>query len=111
VLNEKRLFFSSLSAGLGKVEKGPLSLNEIRQLYAYYGEEISKLSRNLLAEEQDERRLDLEIDRTQRKLRKLQSAANKSQKKIFVNVTVSAATKAKFVIRYVIGRSELDAIL
>lgn len=102
VLNEKRLFFSNLSAGLGKMEKGPLSLNEIRQLYAYYGEEISKLSESLLAGERDERRLDLEIDRTQRELKKLQSAANKSQKKVFVNVKVSAATKAEFVIRYVI---------
>src|SRR5271165_2412249 len=53
VCEEKREFFRNLSAGLGKVDKESVNLDDIRKLYTFYGEEISNLSGNILSIERD----------------------------------------------------------
>jgi uncharacterized protein (TIGR02231 family) len=105
VCMEKRQFFRNLSAGLGKGNKEPVALDDIRKLYTFYGEEISSLSENILSVERNETKLDPEIDRARRELDALRSAAQKSQRTLLVSVTAGAAAKAAFTLRYVIGNA------
>jgi uncharacterized protein (TIGR02231 family) len=102
VLNERRLFFTNLSASIGKGEKGAPGLDEIRQLYSYYGDELGKISESILAVEQNERKLDPQIDRVRRELEGLQGAAKKVQKKVLLSVKAIEAAKAEFIIRYLV---------
>jgi prefoldin subunit 5 len=68
VCEEKRQFFRNLSAGLGKGEKEPMNLDDIRKLYTFYGDEVASLSENILSIERSETKLDPEIDRVKREL-------------------------------------------
>jgi uncharacterized protein (TIGR02231 family) len=102
VLTEKRTFFNNLSAGLGRSDKGPMALDDVRALFVYYGEEVTKISEALLALELSERNLNPEFERLKRELESLQSAASKGQKRVLVSVKAAAASKAGFAIRYVV---------
>ena len=105
VCAEKRQFFRNLSAGLGKGDKEPITLDDIRKLYTFYGEEVSNLSENILSIERNETKLDPEIERVRRELDTLRNAAQKSQRTLLVSVTAGAAAKAAFTLRYVIGNA------
>jgi uncharacterized protein (TIGR02231 family) len=105
VCAEKRQFLRNLSAGLGKEDKEPINLDDIRKLYAFYGDEISNLSENILSVERSETKLDPDIDRVRRELDSLRNAAPKSQRTVLVSVTAGAATKGQFTLRYVIGNA------
>ena len=58
VCEEKQEFFRNLSAGLGKVDKEPINLDDIRKLYTFYSEEISNLSGNILSIERSETKIE-----------------------------------------------------
>ncbi len=105
VCREKRQFFQNLSAGLGKGDKEPLNLDDIRKLYTFYGEEISNLSENILSIERSEAKLDPEIDRVKRELDALRNPAQKSQRTLLVSVKAGAVAKGEFTISYVIGNA------
>jgi uncharacterized protein (TIGR02231 family) len=105
LLNEKRLFFSSLSTGVGRGDKGTITVDEIREMYGYFGDEATKLSESIVGVEQNERKLDPEIDRVRRELEGLQSAANKSQKRILLSVKAAAQGEAQFLVRYVVPQA------
>jgi uncharacterized protein (TIGR02231 family) len=105
VCEEKRAFFRNLSAGLGKGDKEPINLDDIRKLYTFYGEEISNLSGNILSIERSETKLDPEIDRVKRELDALRNAAQKSQRTLLVSVKAGAAARGEFTLRYVIGNA------
>jgi uncharacterized protein (TIGR02231 family) len=105
VCEEKRAFFRSLSAGLGKGDKETRSLDEIRNLYAFYGEEISNLSENILSIERGEMKLDSEIDRLNRELDGLRNATHKSQRTLVVSVKAGVAAKGEFTLSYVVGNA------
>ena len=103
VCNEKREFFRNLSVGLGKGDKEPISTDDLRKLYAFYGEEISALSEKILSIESSEAKLDPEIDRLKRELDALRNSGQKSQRTLLVSVKAGASAKAEFRLRYVIG--------
>jgi len=105
VCQSKRDFFRNLSAGLGKGDKQPISLDDIRKLYAFYGEEITNLSESILSIERNETKLDPEIDRVKRELDALRNAAQKSQRTLLVSVKAEAAAKGEFRVRYVVGNA------
>ena len=105
VCQSKRDFFRNLSAGLGKGDKQPISLDDIRKLYAFYGEEITNLSESILSIERNETKLDPEIDRVKRELDALRNAAQKSQRTLLVSVKAQAAAKGEFRVRYVVGNA------
>jgi uncharacterized protein (TIGR02231 family) len=105
VCEEKQEFFRNLSAGLGKVDKEPINLDDIRKLYTFYSDEISNLSGNILSIERSETKLAPEIDRVKRELDALRNAAQKSQRTLLVSVKTGAATKGEFTLRYVIGNA------
>ena len=105
VCASKRDFFRNLSAGLGHGDKQPIGLDDIRKLYAFYGEEITNLSENILSIERNETKLDPEIDRVKRELDALRNAAQKSQRTLLVSVRAQAAAKGEFRVRYVIGNA------
>jgi uncharacterized protein (TIGR02231 family) len=105
VCEEKQKFFQNLSAGLGKVDKEPINLDDIRKLYAFYGEEISNLSGNILSNERSETKLAPEIDRVKRELDALRNAAQKSQRTLLVSVKTGTAARGEFTLRYVIGNA------
>src|SRR5260370_3183937 len=100
VCEEKREFFRNLSAGLGKVDKEPLNLDDIRKLYIFFGEEISNLSGNILSIEHSETKLDPEIDRVKRELDALRNAAQKSQRTLLVSVKAGAAARDEVRLHY-----------
>ena len=103
VCKEKREFFRNLSVGLGKGDKEPLNTDDIRKLYAFYGEEISALSEKVLTIESSEAKIDPEIDRVKRELDALRNAGQKSQRTLLVSVKAGAPAKGEFTLRYVIG--------
>ena len=103
VCKEKREFFRNLSVGLGKGDKEPINADDLRKLYAFYGEEISALSEKILTIESSEARLDPEIDRVKRELEALRNAGQKSQRTLLVSVKAGAPAKGEFTLRYVIG--------
>jgi uncharacterized protein (TIGR02231 family) len=105
VCEEKRQFFRNLSAGLGKGEKEPMNLDDIRKLYTFYGDEVASLSENILSIERSEMKLDPEIDRVKRELDAVRNAAQKSQRTLLVSVKAGAAAKGEFTLRYVIGNA------
>ena len=105
VCEEKQKFFRNLSAGLGKMDKEPINLDDIRKLYTFYSEEISNLSGNILSIEHSETKLAPEIDRVKRELDALRNAAQKSQRTLLVSVKAGAAAKGEFTLRYVIGNA------
>jgi uncharacterized protein (TIGR02231 family) len=105
VCEEKRQFFRNLSAGLGKGEKEPINLDDIRKLYTFYGDEVASLSENILSIERSERKLDPEIDRVKRELDAVRNAAQKSQRTLLVSVKAGAAAKGEFTLHYVIGNA------
>jgi uncharacterized protein (TIGR02231 family) len=105
VCQSKRDFFRNLSAGLGQADKQPIGLDDIRKLYAFYGEEITNLSESILSIERNETKLDPEIDRVKRELDALRNAAQKSQRTLLVSVKAQAAVKGEFRVRYVIGNA------
>jgi uncharacterized protein (TIGR02231 family) len=105
VCEEKRQFFRSLSAGLGKGEKEPINLDDIRKLYTFYGDEVASLSENILSIERSERKLDPEIDRVKRELDAVRNAAQESQRTLLVSVKAGAAAKGEFTLHYVIGNA------
>jgi len=109
VLGEKREFFKNLSLGLGKGEKEAINLDDIRKLYAFYGEEVSNLGENILSLERSEAKLNVELDRLQRELDALRGAAQKAQRAILVSVKAEAAVKAEFSVRYGIGDASWDS--
>src|SRR6516162_6184761 len=97
VLEEKREFFKNLSLGLGKGEKETINLDDIRKLYAFYGEELSNLAENVLSLGQSDAKLNLEIDRLQRELDALrgatQGSANRPNFQVFKNKAAKAPSK------------------
>ena len=103
VCKEKREFFRNLSVGLGKGDKEPINTDDMRKLYAFYGEEISALSEKVLTIESSETKLDPEIDRVKRELDALRNAGQKSQRTLLVSVKAGAPAKGEFMLRYVIG--------
>jgi uncharacterized protein (TIGR02231 family) len=103
VIGEKREFFKNLSLGLGKGEKEAINLDDIRKLYAFYGEEVSNLAENILSIGRSEAKLNVEIDRLQRELDALRGAAQKAQRALLVTIKTEAAAKAEFAVRYAIG--------
>jgi uncharacterized protein (TIGR02231 family) len=105
VCEEKRQFFRNLSAGLGKGEKEPMNLDDIRKLYTFYGDEVASLSENILSIERSETKLDPEIDRVKRELDAIRNAAQKSQRTLLVSVKAGAAAKGEFTLHYVIGNA------
>jgi uncharacterized protein (TIGR02231 family) len=102
VCEEKLQFFRNLSAGLGKGEKEPMNLDDIRKLYTFYGDEVASLSENILSIERSETKLDPQIDRVKRELDAVRNAAQKSQRTLLVSVKAEAAAKAEFTLHYVI---------
>ena len=109
VLEQKRDFFKALSAGLGRGEKEPINLDDIRKLYTFYGEEISNLAENILSVGQSEAKLNIEIDRVQRELDALRGAAQKAQRALLVSIKTDAAIKAEFSVRYTIGNASWNS--
>ena len=105
VCEEKRQFFRNLSAGLGKGEKEPMNLDEIRKLYTFYSDEVASLSENILSIDRSERKLDPQIDRVKRELDAVRNAAQKSQRTLLVSVKAGAAAKGQFTLHYVIGNA------
>ena len=105
VCEEKRQFFRNLSAGLGKGEKEPMNLDDIRKLYTFYGDEVANLSESILSIERSETKLDPEIDRVKRELDALRSAPQKAQRTLLVSVKAGAAAKGEFTLHYVIGNT------
>ena len=105
VCEEKREFFRNLSAGLGKVDKEPINLDDIRKLYTFFGEEVSNLSGDILSIERSETKLAPEIDRVKRELDALRNAAQKSQRTLLVSVKAGTAARGEFTLRYVIGNA------
>jgi uncharacterized protein (TIGR02231 family) len=105
VCEEKRQFFRNLSAGLGKGEKEPINLDDIRKLYTFYGDEVASLSENILSIERSERKLDPEIDRVKRELDAVRNAAQESQRTLLVSVKAGAGAKGEFTLHYVIGNA------
>ena len=105
VCEEKRQFFRNLSAGLGKGEKEPMNLDDIRKLYTFYSDEVASLSENILSIERRETKLDPEIDRVKRELDALRNAAQKAQRTLLVSVKAGAAAKGEFTFHYVIGNA------
>ncbi|HEX7194036.1 MAG TPA: mucoidy inhibitor MuiA family protein [Chthoniobacterales bacterium] len=103
IIGEKREFFKNLSLGLGKGEKEAINLDDIRKLYAFYGEEVSNLAENILSIGRSEAKLNVEIDRLQRELDALRGAAQKAQRALLVSIKAEAAAKAELAIRYAIG--------
>jgi uncharacterized protein (TIGR02231 family) len=105
VLAEKREFFQSLRSGLGKGEKEPMNLEEVRNLYEFYGQELSNLAEKILSIGQAEAKLGVEIDRLQRELNELRGAAQKAQRTLLVSVRTGDAVKAEFSVQYTIANS------
>jgi uncharacterized protein (TIGR02231 family) len=105
VLEEKRAFFRNLAAGLGKGEKEPVNVDEIKKLYTYYGDELSSVAENILSVERSEAKLEPEIDRVKRELEALGSGQQKSQRVVLVSVKTGASAKAEFTLSYVVGNA------
>jgi uncharacterized protein (TIGR02231 family) len=105
VLEEKRAFFRNLAAGLGKGEKESVNVDEIKKLYAYYGDELSSIAENILSVERSEAKLEPEIDRLKRELEALSSGQQKSQRVVLVSVKAGASAKAEFTLSYLIGNA------
>jgi uncharacterized protein (TIGR02231 family) len=95
--------------GLGKGERETISLDDLRKLYTFFGEELSNLGQNVLSIERSDAKLNLEIDRLQRELAALRGATQKAQRTLLVSVKTDAAVKAELSVRYAIGNASWNS--